>query len=213
LGKKYVNQENKMNTFPIDEKALSKFGPYTLITGILLILLVTVGIFLPGIMSLSTVIFVTWLLIIGGIFWAIHTYKDSPKRVMGWLKPTLLFIPGGLMLFFPESGLAAVGLMLAIYLLMDALGSFALAQSIHPAKGWGWMAVNGVTSVLLVSYFPALGSTVYEHQSAVRWLGVGGQVSGGIFTMWRSQALRTCLRNELCSLLVPVNKLHTAVQR
>ncbi len=32
-----------MNTFPIDKKALSKFGPNTLITGILLILLFLIG--------------------------------------------------------------------------------------------------------------------------------------------------------------------------
>ncbi|MDE8346469.1 MAG: DUF308 domain-containing protein [Acidocella sp.] len=137
----------------MNEKVLDKFGPYTLITGILLILLGTAGIFLPGVMSLGTAIFVAWLLIVGGILWAIHTYKYSPKNVMDWLKPTLLLITGGLMLFSPVSGVAAVGLMLAIYLLLDAFGSFALAQSIHPARGWGWMVFNGVTSILLAMLF------------------------------------------------------------
>jgi len=142
-----------MNTLPIDRKALDRFGPYTLLTGILLIVLGTTGIFLPGVMSLGTEFFVAWILLIGGVFWAIHTYKYSPKNIMDWLKPALLLITGGLMLFYPLSGVAAVGLLLAFYLLLDAFGSFALAQSIHPAKGWVWMSANGVLSVLLAMLF------------------------------------------------------------
>ncbi len=142
-----------MNTLPINQKILGKFGSYTLITGILLIVLGMLGIALPGVMSLGTVIFVAWLLLTGGALWAIHTVKHSPKSIMDWLKPALLFITGGLMLFYPASGIAAVGLLLAIYLLLDAYGSFALAQSIHPAKGWGWMTFNGVLSFLMALLF------------------------------------------------------------
>jgi uncharacterized membrane protein HdeD (DUF308 family) len=142
-----------MNPLPINQKVLDKFGPYTLITGILLIMLGTAGIFLPGLMSLGTVIFVAWLLLTGGALWAVHTYKHNPTHVMDWLKPALLFITGGLMVFNPASGVAAVGLLLAIYLLLDAYGSFALAQTIHPAKGWGWMTFNGVLSLLLALLF------------------------------------------------------------
>ena len=142
-----------MSTLLINEKTLDKFGPYTFITGILLIVLGTVGVFLPGVMSLGTEIFIAWLLLIGAIFWAIHTYKYSPKSVMDWLKPALLFVIGGLMVFYPVSGVAGVGLLLAIYLLLDAFGSFAFAQSIHPAKGWGWMTINGATSAVLAALF------------------------------------------------------------
>ena len=142
-----------MNPLPLDQKTLDKFGPYTLLTGILLIVLGVAGIVLPGVMAMGTVIFVAWLLLTGGALWAIHTYKHNPNHLMDWLKPSLLFIIGGLMLFYPASGIAAVGLLLAIYLLLDAYGSFALAQSIHPAKGWGWMTVNGVLSFLMAMMF------------------------------------------------------------
>jgi uncharacterized membrane protein HdeD (DUF308 family) len=147
------NQGEKMNILPIDKKAFDKFGPYTLITGILLVVLGTAGILLPGVMSLSTVIFVAWLLLAGGSLWAVHTYKYSPKSVMDWIKPALLFIFGGMMLFYPVSGVEAVGLLLAVYLLLDAVHSFSFAQSIHPDKGWGWMTFNGVVSAMLASLF------------------------------------------------------------
>jgi len=46
-----------------------------------------------------------------------------------------------------------VSLLLAVYLLIDALGSFMLAQFVHPAKGWGWMVFNGVISIVLAALF------------------------------------------------------------
>jgi uncharacterized membrane protein HdeD (DUF308 family) len=142
-----------MNLLSIDQKILDKFGPYTLVTGILLIVLGTAGILLPGVMSLSTTVLVGWLLLTGGSLWGIHTYTYSPKNVMDWLKPALLFIIGGLMLFYPVIGVEAVGLLIAVYLLLDAMHSFTLAQSMHPAKGWGLMTFNGVVSALLASLF------------------------------------------------------------
>lgn len=142
-----------MNMLPIDKKTFDKFGPHTLITGILLVVLGTAGILLPGVMSLSTVIFVAWLLLAGGGLWAVHTYKYSSKSIMDWIKPVLLFIFGGMMLFSPARGVAAVGLLLAFYLFLDAVHSFALARSIHPGKGWGWMTFNGVVSAMLAALF------------------------------------------------------------
>ena len=142
-----------MKALSINKDILEKFSSFTFLIGGLLIILGTVGILLPGVMSLGTAIFVAWILFTGGIFWAIHTYKNNPKNVMDWLKPILLLITGGLILSYPADSVAGVGLLLAIYLLMDAFGSFAIAQSIHPAKGWGMMAINGVMSVVLAVLF------------------------------------------------------------
>lgn len=142
-----------MNTPIMDKKVIEKFGPYNLFIGILLIVLGSIGISLPGVMSLSTAIFVGWLLLVGGVLWAVHTYKHSPRHVMDWLKPVLLIITGSLMLFYPIGGVEVVGLLLAVYLLLDALGSFTLAQSVHPGKGWGWMVFNGVISIVLATLF------------------------------------------------------------
>ncbi len=142
-----------MNMLTIDKQLSNKFGPHTLITGILLIVLGTAGILLPTVMSLSTSIMVGWLLLVGASLWAIHTYTYSSKIVMDWIKPALLFIIGSLMLFYPVTGVATIGLLLAVYLLLDALHSFSLAQSTHPAKGWGWMTFNGIISALLATLF------------------------------------------------------------
>ena len=142
-----------MSNPAVDKVFIEKFGPYSRFIGFLLILLGAVGILLPAMMSLSTAIFVGWLLLAGGILWAVHTYKHSPKHVMDWLKPVLLLIVGGMMLFYPVGGVEVVSLLLAVYLLLDALCSFTLVQSMHPTKGWGWMVFNGVASIVIVAFF------------------------------------------------------------
>ena len=57
------------------------------------------------------------------------------------------------MVFYPMSGIATMGLLLAVYLLMDAYGSLMLYYSIKHKKGWAWMALNGVVSLLLALLF------------------------------------------------------------
>ncbi len=141
----YFCQEQKAVMQTLDRK----FGFYSLIVGVFLLVLGLVGIIFPTLMSLATGIFVASLLFIGGIVWAIHTYRYSRRAVVDWLKPVLLLVVGGLMLFYPLSSVAMIGLLLAVYFLFDAMASFTLAQSVHPAKGWGWMTLNGVVSALL----------------------------------------------------------------
>ena len=132
---------------------MKKTAALTLLTGLLLIILGTAGIILPGIMSLTTTLFLGWVLVIGGLLWGYHTFKQEKRPFLEWLKAVLLILTGGLLLFYPISGIAAVGLMLSFYLFLDAFASFGLAHSLHPAKGWGWMTTNGVLSLLLAVLF------------------------------------------------------------
>jgi len=134
-------------------KAIPHFGRDSILLGILLAVLGVTGIFLPQLMSLETSIFIGSLFLVGGLFWIIHSCKYSRKDWGDWLKPVVLLIAGGLMLFYPLSGIAAIGLLLAIYLLLDAFSSFAMARTLHPQKGWGWMATNGVISLVLALLF------------------------------------------------------------
>lgn len=124
-------------------------GRYTLWLGILLLFLGISGVVLPGVMSLTTDVFLGYLLLSAGVFWGMHSIRDNPKRFLNWLKPAILVVSGLLMLFYPKVTIDALALVLAIYLLMDAAGSLALAWNIRPASGWGWMLFNGLVSLLL----------------------------------------------------------------
>ena len=135
------------------KQEIPSFGKYTLITGILLIILGVIGIILPAVLALGTAIFFGWLLLIAGIIWAFHTFQYNRMNFLDWLKPFLLILFGCLITFYPLTGIAAVSLLLAIYLMMDSFGSFSLAKAIHPAKGWAWMTFNGIISFVLAFLF------------------------------------------------------------
>ncbi len=135
------------------KQEIPSFGKYTLITGILLIILGLIGILLPAVLALGTALFFGWLLLTAGIIWAFHTFRYNRRNFLDWLKPFLLILFGCLIIFYPLTGVAAVSLLLAIYLMMDAFGSFSLAKAIHPAKGWGWMTFNGIISLILAFLF------------------------------------------------------------
>ncbi len=137
----------------IKDLKIPDFGKYSLIAGILLILLGTVGIILPEFMSLEATILIASLLLIGGVFWLIHSFKSHSKEWTEWLKPVLLLITGALMLFYPMTGIATIGLLMVVYLLLDSYGSFMMAYSIKHKKGWGWMVFNGIVSLLLALLF------------------------------------------------------------
>ena len=55
-----------------------------------------------------------------------------------------------LFLVYPDVGIEILAMLLSIYLLMDAIGSFILSWNMRTARGWVWMLINGFLSALLV---------------------------------------------------------------
>ena len=129
------------------------FGSFSIITGILLIAVGCIGVLLPEFMALEATIFIAGLLMVGSIFWLVHAFKYKLYGWAQWLKPLMLLITGGLMLFYPLDGVAAIGVLLVIYLIIDAIGSFTFAYMVRPLAGWGWMIFNGITSLALAILF------------------------------------------------------------
>ena len=141
---------------PLDDQAelfqSIGFGRQTLWVGIALLILGAVGIALPPLLAVMTADVVGLMLLVGGGFWSWHSMQHS-GGVMNWLKPVLLVATGLLMAINPFDGVAALALLLTVYLLMDAFGSFALSQALRPGHGWIWMVVNGVMDLLLALLF------------------------------------------------------------
>jgi len=142
-----------MALFTTNTELLKKFGKYSIFTGILLIIVGVTGAVVPNMMSLEANMFIAFFMLVGGFFWALHTFQYARNSVMDWLKPLVLVVVGGMMLYSPEQSVAAMGLFLSFYLMMDAFSSFSISQAHYPSKGWGWMFVNGIMSVLLAILF------------------------------------------------------------
>lgn len=144
-----ANMKMQMNRLVIDEKSVERFGKTSLFIGILLMLTGVIGILLPVLMSLNVAIFVAAYALVGGIAWLVQTFKYARKSVLDWFKPLILLGMGAYVLFNPAIGIAAIGLVLSFYLIMDAFGNFLFAQLRYPNSGWGWMLLNGIFSLIL----------------------------------------------------------------
>jgi uncharacterized membrane protein HdeD (DUF308 family) len=103
-------------------------------------------------MSLTTAIFYGWLLLLGSIIMGMHTWQTNRSDWLGWLKTVILFLTGAFVIFDPIAGVAALGIILAMYFFMDAFASFSLAFELKPAKWWWMSLLNAVLSVILGTY-------------------------------------------------------------
>ncbi len=141
-----VGYQNLKN---LNKEVLERFEKSSKIVGVIFLLLGLVGIFYPTLMSLTTAYFVAWLFIFSGILIAYHTYKNDKKDWLGWLKAFLYLLTGILVAIYPVSGVAALGIILAVYFFMDGFASFALASQMKGQKYWWLILLNGVLSTIL----------------------------------------------------------------
>ncbi len=139
--------------YPLDKDLVEKFEKYSKVAGIIFLLLGAMGIVFPVIMSLATSIFFGWLLILSAFLSAYHTYNTDKKDWLGWLKAFIFFVTGALIVINPLPGVAALGIIFAVYFFMDSFASFALAFDTKPKKGWWLALLNGVLSIVLAIVF------------------------------------------------------------
>jgi uncharacterized membrane protein HdeD (DUF308 family) len=139
-----------------DQKSLlKKFSKYSKITGIVFIVLGAIGIVFPFIISMVTVAFVSYLMVVAGLASGYFTWITNKEDWLGWLKSLVLFLMGIFILIYPIHGVAAIGLMLVIYFFMDAFAGFGLAMSMRGNSGWWVWLLNASLSLLLGVVFMA----------------------------------------------------------
>lgn len=122
-------------------------------TGMVLIGLGLLALLLPQVVSISLAWLVGGLLMLAGLISAATTTASWSLRRFAWLKPLLLIAVGLLVILQPVIVTATLGLLLAAYLLLDAVASLGMAGAMRPDPGWGWMLVNGVASAALAAVF------------------------------------------------------------
>lgn len=108
-----------------------------------------VGILAPHIMAVTMTVFLGLIMVTGGVFFGYYSYHYHTRSFVGWLKPIILVTVGVMMLMNPGAGIAALTLLVTMYLFIDAYAGFGLAYARHPDSGWGWFLLNGIFSLFL----------------------------------------------------------------
>ena len=144
------NWNNNLNVeMNINKNLVDNFKKYATISGIMFIIMGIVGILFPVIMTYSSLIFIAYLMLLSGIFAGWLTWKSNREDWAGWLKSFMLIIVAVLLLVYPQSGAAALGLLFAVYFFTDAFAGFGLAFSLKPEKIWLFWLFNAITSLVL----------------------------------------------------------------
>ena len=146
MWKWHKNLNLEMN---INKNLVDNFKKHTKISGSLFILFGLAGILFPTLMSLTTVLFVAYLMLFAGVSSGILTYKSNREDWVGWLKSFVLVLSSLFILFYPVQGAAALGLVFSIYFFTDAFAGFSLALSLRPQKIWLVWLFNAITSLAL----------------------------------------------------------------
>lgn len=122
-------------------------------TGIALTIIGLVGLLIPQVVSITLSIFIASLLILAGIAIAYMIWHGYRRNALAWLKPFVLVVIGLLVAFYPQAGAAVIGLILAIFFLMDAFAAMSFSSLLYPLKGWFWVFFNGLLSLVLAIVF------------------------------------------------------------
>ncbi len=138
---------------PSDMDLLPKFAKHSVIAGIVMVVLGGAALFYPFVASLFTVGVVAWLMLFAGLTAGYLTWRTDASDWLGWFKAFILVGTGLFILFYPMTGIAAIGLLLAIYFLLDTFAGFALGSMMRPAKGWWLWTLNGLFSLILAVIF------------------------------------------------------------
>ena len=131
---------------------VKRFGAHSLWVGITLLVVGTVGVLVPVVMSMMTVAVIASLMVAGGLLWVWHSFRHGAGWA-DWIKPVVLLAAGGLIAYQPWTGIASVALLISIYLGLDAIASFSLARNLSGKSGHGWMIFNGIMDILLAIVF------------------------------------------------------------
>ena len=150
---RYEGDEMLSYVFEFDAETQKKVSKHATIAGLIFIILGFGGMLYPQIMSIVTVFFVGWLLTLGGFAAGYFTWMTAKNDWLGWLKAFVLMATGLFIIFLPLPGVAAVGLLLAFYFLLDAFSNAAIGLSMKPFKGWWVWLINAFFSLLLAVIF------------------------------------------------------------
>jgi uncharacterized membrane protein HdeD (DUF308 family) len=132
------------------EGELRRSWGWFLALGIVLIVLGTIALGSALLMTVASVFFFGWLLIIGGVMEAVHAFWR--KRWAGFfldlLTGILYVVAGWMMVTNPTESAVLLTLLIAMFLVFEGVFRIVAALAARYPH-WGWVLFNGLISVLL----------------------------------------------------------------
>jgi uncharacterized membrane protein HdeD (DUF308 family) len=96
-------------------------------------------------------VFVGWLLVFSGCVHLVFSWYARTSRGFLWelLVGIVYACTGVYVLVHPVAGLESLTIVLAIYLLLEAILEFVLGFALRPLRGSGWLLFDGIVTLIL----------------------------------------------------------------
>jgi uncharacterized membrane protein HdeD (DUF308 family) len=137
-------------------------APWFIIEGVLLILLAVLAAALPRIAGVAGAVVFGWVLILAGVLGLTSLFgsRHHAHPMLSAVSGVVALVMGGLIVWHPLIGAAALAILLAAYLLIDGvvLIGIGMDQRERKARGWPWLIVAGLVDLLLGGLILAMGA-------------------------------------------------------
>lgn len=117
----------------------------------LMIVAGVLAIVVPPVAGVAVVLIVAWLLIFSGVTHLVFAWHTRTAGGFLWeqLLGLIYILLGGYLLLHPVAGLASLTLVLATYLLLEAVLEFTLSFYLRHLHGATWLLLDGIITFVL----------------------------------------------------------------
>jgi len=124
---------------------------WSIVLSIVMILAGIVALIVPAAAGITVTVLVGWLLIFSGIAHLVFGWdmRNTGGAVWEVLLGILYILVGAYLLFHLAAALAALTVALGIYLFLEAMLEFVLSYRLRPLPGSGWLAFDGIVTLVL----------------------------------------------------------------
>lgn len=124
--------------------------------GLLLIALGILAAVLPVFAGLAVAVVMGWVLVFSGLLALVGLFGSRGHDHPVWrtLSALIAIGAGGIVLWSPVVGVIGLAILIAVYLTLNAITSFAMAfhHRGRAAKGWGWQVFSGLVGIVLAVF-------------------------------------------------------------
>ncbi len=119
--------------------------------GVFFVILGTLAIIVPHVFTLGIILFLGWLLLLGGIFQIIRAVSiiNMPGFSLWFALGLLQTVIGYFLVTEPAQGSLTITLLLTVFFAIEGLAKIYFALMMRPLSQWGWVFFSGITALFL----------------------------------------------------------------
>ena len=146
-----MTKTKNMNSETTIIKGINKVSKSVIYMGLLALLLGIVAVAFPAGIGKFTTVVIGVFLILGGIFrlsFAIVSFSMG-SMILRYLYAILMIIAGIWIIANPDTGLAVLTMVMAVYFIVDGITEIAYSFSLMPIGGGAYMLLSGIAGLIL----------------------------------------------------------------